>query len=221
MDLYTTLGINRSASPDEIKRAYRSKAHEHHPDKNQSDPEAEARFKDVKRAYEILRDTARRKRYDETGDTGSGQQELTIEQDARLQLVLVLMSVVDETYDPRAVDLIHILRERTQECVRKMIIGIGQAEVSLENQQAMRKRLKKKSGEDGSFLLEALDHKIRDTECAITHGNRQVEVGQAMLKMIDEHQYERDDDIFSSVNAVRQQMEQGMFVPMAFFRRGS
>jgi molecular chaperone DnaJ len=71
-DLYDVLGVPRDASQDDIRRAYRALAREHHPDVN-ADPEAEARFKEVAGAYEILSDPERRQRYDTFGATGGPQ----------------------------------------------------------------------------------------------------------------------------------------------------
>ena len=67
-DYYSVLGINRNASGREIKQAYRKLARRHHPDVNPGDKSAEARFKEINEAYEVLSDKKRRQKYDQYGD---------------------------------------------------------------------------------------------------------------------------------------------------------
>lgn len=66
--LYETLGVAKTAGAEEIRKAYRKLARKHHPDVNPGDPSAEATFKKIAAAYEILSDEAKRKAYDEFGD---------------------------------------------------------------------------------------------------------------------------------------------------------
>jgi len=69
-DYYDVLGVNRDASDDEIKKAYRKLAMKHHPDRNPGSKEAEERFKEAKEAYEILSDTQKKAAYDQYGHAG-------------------------------------------------------------------------------------------------------------------------------------------------------
>ncbi|MBX6354149.1 MAG: molecular chaperone DnaJ [Thermoflavifilum sp.] len=73
-DYYEVLGVDRSASQDEIKRAYRKLARKYHPDVNKDDPQAEEKFKEITEAYEVLSDPDKRARYDQFGhaDPGAG-----------------------------------------------------------------------------------------------------------------------------------------------------
>lgn len=72
-DLYAILEVDATCSPEELKRAYRRLARQYHPDANATNPDAEARFKEVSQAYEILSDPERRAHYDRFGsDAGAG-----------------------------------------------------------------------------------------------------------------------------------------------------
>src|SRR5262249_57044388 len=69
-DYYEVLGVNRSATDQDLKSAYRRLAVKHHPDKNPGDPHAEERFKEAAEAYAVLSDAEQRRRYDLFGHAG-------------------------------------------------------------------------------------------------------------------------------------------------------
>lgn len=69
-DYYEVLGVSKSATADEIKKAYRRLAMKHHPDRNKDDDGSEGRFKETKEAYEVLKDTDKRSAYDRFGHDG-------------------------------------------------------------------------------------------------------------------------------------------------------
>jgi curved DNA-binding protein len=66
-DYYKILGVERSASPDEVRAAYRKLALKHHPDRNPGDKQAEDKFKEINEAYQVLSDSQKRARYDQLG----------------------------------------------------------------------------------------------------------------------------------------------------------
>jgi DnaJ-class molecular chaperone len=69
-DYYEVLGVSKATSPDEIKKNYRRLARKYHPDANRNDPSAEAKFKELQEAYEVLSDPKKRQAYDRFGHAG-------------------------------------------------------------------------------------------------------------------------------------------------------
>ena len=71
-DYYAVLEIDRNATAEEIKRAFRKAAVKYHPDKNRNNPEAEAKFKQINEAYQVLSDANKSALYDRYGKEGLG-----------------------------------------------------------------------------------------------------------------------------------------------------
>ncbi|MDH4223986.1 MAG: DnaJ domain-containing protein, partial [candidate division Zixibacteria bacterium] len=71
-DYYEVLGLDRNASEEDVKKAYRKLALQYHPDRNPGNKEAEEKFKEATEAYEVLKDPAKKNRYDQFGHVGVG-----------------------------------------------------------------------------------------------------------------------------------------------------
>ena len=69
-DYYSVLGVNKSSSEDEIKKAYKKLALKYHPDRNKNDKKAEEKFKEINEAYQVLGDSERKNQYDTFGTAG-------------------------------------------------------------------------------------------------------------------------------------------------------
>ena len=72
-EYYKTLGVDKNASVDEIKKAYRKLAQKYHPDKTKGDKKSEEKFKEINHAYQVLSDPKKRAEYDRFGHMGRGQ----------------------------------------------------------------------------------------------------------------------------------------------------
>ena len=78
-DYYEILGVSKDADQDEIKKAYRKLAKKYHPDRNNEDPDASDKFKEISEAYEVLSDPDKRQRYDQYGHSGLNQEDINFD----------------------------------------------------------------------------------------------------------------------------------------------
>jgi molecular chaperone DnaJ len=85
-DYYAVLGVDRDATPEQIKKAYKEAALRYHPDRNPGDEEAEERFKEVSAAYQVLSDPEKRSRYDTFGSEGARMPEVNLDVDDVLDI---------------------------------------------------------------------------------------------------------------------------------------
>lgn len=152
-DPYQTLGVGKDASKEQVKRAYRKKAKATHPDRNGDADE----FREVHKAYLILSDDTRRKRYDETGDTDTtpdnGPGELF--QILRVTFLNVLKGLVERGKKPSHTHIVKLMRENLENDLHKISVEIGQLHKTEADLKDIAERLRdKEDGFIGSIIQE-------------------------------------------------------------------
>ena len=85
IDYYKILGVDKSASQDDVKKAYKKLARKYHPDLNPNDPDAHRKFQEINEANEVLSDPEKRKKYDQYGENWKNADEFEAQQQQYLQ----------------------------------------------------------------------------------------------------------------------------------------
>lgn len=146
-DLYETLGVEKDATPGDIKKAYRRKSMKLHPDRNQSSGEdTTKKFQALTRAYEVLSDAEKRQRYDETGqaETREPSRSDIIEVSANRSLLGLFDQVLEsltET-DLKHTDIVYVMRESVAEGKERLRKSRRKIRRQMRKLRQVKKRLK-------------------------------------------------------------------------------
>lgn len=171
MSHFETLGLDGSATPDQVKAAYRKLAQEWHPDRNKS-PEAEARFKAIKEAYEAL-----------TGDTGPDNSKAQM---LERVAALVRMTVESELTYPDLQDLIAMLKANVGVAQSKLKSSIDQTARAVNKREKVLARLK---GPEEGFLLQVLRKDIELHKASIAQLETALVETNEILELLREYSY--------------------------------
>jgi len=199
MDLYKVLGISSHASEAEIKKAYRRKAKEHHPDKGGDETE----FKKIQQAYEVLSDPERRKHYDETGDT-KAISESQEDGQIKAEVINLFMATVDNAWS--STDIKNAMLKQVKDAICKI-------NDSIRNNANQANKFKKRLGKsqyagEYNYLEDALNERIKyienTNEAAEAHKEKLFKV----LAEVEKFEFELD----TSYNAY----SEGVKIPAGF-----
>lgn len=182
MDLYGVLGVEKTASQDEIKRAYRKLAQETHPDKNDGDG---SKFEPVKAAYEVLSDPGRRERYDQTGDDGRVPDKHV---EAKNMLAQMVMQIID-TRDPVTTDIVAVARTQV---THQISVAEQEKRAAQKKIDDRRKVLERMTASDDGFMCQVIENDIRQREGLLARIDDGIEIMREALKMLDEYSYKAD-----------------------------
>jgi curved DNA-binding protein CbpA len=186
MNPYDELGVDKDASKDEIRKAYRKKAHESHPDKCGQDPAATAKFQLVAQAYSVLKDDARRKQYDETGEVKQPVDETFSD------LACLVLQLIEACADPETFDL----NAAVLEVLKKTILTETQVAALADKSAAKLERAaklmkKKRSNRKANFMAKALTDRAEDHRKAAVTARRKIEKVEACIVLWQsDYQYE-------------------------------
>lgn len=182
-DLYESLGVDKGASKEAIKKAYRRKAQKCHPDKKKDGNSDE--FLQIQKAYAVLSDDSRRANYDATGEDGGVQDIRSVALNAVAQLILGMMDGAD-------IDHINIVEQARQNVygqrqndngqISKMQAAIGKREKAL-------KRLKHK-GKSPNVVVQMVTIEIDKLKRQIENVKAKNDVYEEMLSVLKDYSYE-------------------------------
>lgn len=181
-DLYEILGIDEGASPEEVRRAYKRLAQQHHPDREKGDPEE---FEQVRSAFAVLGDAQRRARYDAGGATAEPP---NIEAMATQMLAQLFSQVVDneEVVDVMATVRQHIEQEYSNFQENQAVI---QRKLKL-----LDKRQKRMTAKTENNLFDGVvSDKKRAHENALSNLSHNIEINRQVNKMLDDYEYDPED----------------------------
>lgn len=159
-DHYETLGVGKDADGETIKRAYRKRSRETHPDRNPGDKQSEDEFKAVNNAYMVLSDPTRRKRYDDVGDDDD-----SVKPNYFTLLSTLLSSILQEGFgkgqEPNTINVLHLMNQKLVSAMLAIDKNRDTAKRAIKYLKKAKALLKDK--EDG-ILYSVIQRDIDETE---------------------------------------------------------
>ena len=183
--LYKTLNVNEDASPSEIKKAYRAKARETHPDLNNDSDKA---FKKVALAYSILSDNTKRKEYDETGYYDTCSKDGKISQ-VRAELVRLFMETISSECNLNYTDIFEVMADKIEHNKRITEMNIQKIKEKITKQRNVINRIESKNG----LFVSVLQQNIQDGEKIISSENAKLKLIPLLLNTLKEYKYRVDE----------------------------
>lgn len=179
LDPYAELRVDRSASAEEIKAAFRRRIREVHPDHHPDDPFAAAKTQQVLEAYEILSDAGRRAAYDGGHGPTTGKQQLHID---GMAVDLLIALFLESLKTGVGAGVVALLEKKVQERLREgdaIVKGNG---LVLQRLRAVRDRFRCKSGEN--FLAHAIDNQIEQIGAQVEEVSTKLAAARRALELL-------------------------------------
>ena len=179
-DLYDVLGVKPTASQDEIRKAYKSQAGKCHPDKNQDDPEATVKFQALQKAYGVLKDPEKRKRYDETG---AEEDVPSLDESANSCIAQIYLELAERSnFEPK--DYLLEVTKATQNSLRQCMSDKKQIDLQYDRLQY----LIENTTADEAMLIH-LNRKLHEIKHKKAHADEATTVMNRALELLDGYKY--------------------------------
>ena len=193
-NLYETLGVNKNAKKEDIKKAFREKAKKLHPDTSKEDSQEE--FIEVHRAYAILVDEVRRKKYD---STGSIEDEKTLE--SRMITIIndmFVSTVNDPNFNPDLNDPFLVIKTIINSKQNEMKNSIEKSNILIKKYERSIEKII--SGKNKEHFVQLLFNLIEVTKRRIELMKIELDLGILMLNYIDGHKWKKEVIVVNSNN---------------------
>jgi len=203
MDLYSILGVEKTASQEEIKKAYRELSKIHHPDVN--DNKNDDKFKDISLAYSVLSNEEFRKHYDETGEALSMSSKDDLENRAKMELIEIFLqsvrTIIDSNVNVITVNIVASVKETISKTIEAEKNKLNNIKNTKSKVKTILKRLKSKSKQ--TFLMEVLENQSNDIDTIICNINKKILTLEKMIEMLDDFSYEVEKGEIVDLNNYR------------------
>jgi DnaJ-class molecular chaperone len=195
-ELYRTLNVEKNATPEEIKKAYRMKARESHPDIGGDSNE----FIRINKAYFILSRPALRAQYDDTGQCHVESDEERIKKGAVGELMAMISTIIEKhVNDPEFFykDLIHVAKDHINTKTKEFKQNIKTSKATIKNLEELKGRLVY-TGEKNDLITSLVAQKISDMKLVININKERVEMGKVMLDILKDYKFNPKQSVMSS-----------------------
>lgn len=194
-DYYDILGVHKSATTEEIRKAFKKKAMRLHPDRDPS-PDALERFELVREAYVVLSDPHRRNAYD-----GNEDDEPDIDNRARNTLMEMFDKIIsDDSFDTTK-DPIHIIKMSAKQFINNNNKAINANQLQLRRLENIEKRIHRKHPDDTNYLAFVVRQKRDSIEKDNLKLEEEIEISERVLTLLEEFDFEvevREDEAYSN-----------------------
>ena len=195
MDLYAEVGVGKEASKEQIKKAYRKRSKETHPDLHPGDDAAKEKFGALTKAYGILSDDEKRRRYD-AGEDPEKISKVITDRDIALASVLQLFFQVLEQMDPDHNNVFAVMTQMVSRGIQGFHCEIDLLEKKNKKLEKIKGRISNTKGQENIFV-KSLEATIRGNKDFQETQQKQIRIAEISIEIIDDYKYEVAPVIFT------------------------